>query len=148
VCAFALRLTGDRHRAEDAAQETLARALKSGVSMDLPYLFQIALNFVRDEARRAENRLRAPEDPDTRPDARAADPAEAIVVAEEKARVWEALGRMPEREREALVLRFGEGLSCAEVAAVLQTTTNAVACLLHRSKDRMILLLSRRGAPR
>jgi len=139
---FALRLTGDPHQAEDVAQETLARALVPGTPRDLPYLFSIALNLVRSEARRAARRR-----PDARPveqvaDARSTDPLASLVAREEKAEFWSVVGRIPEKERQALVLRVSEGLTCAEVAGALGMTPNAVSCLLHRGKERLRTLLA------
>jgi DNA-directed RNA polymerase specialized sigma24 family protein len=42
VRAFAYRLTGDPHLADDVAQETLAKVLAGGVDREWPYLFRMA----------------------------------------------------------------------------------------------------------
>ena len=68
-----------------------------------------------------------------------------MAAAEEKARFWERLGHLPEKERTALVLRFAEGLTCAEIARVFGSTPNAVSCLLHRGKERARSLLAERS---
>lgn len=141
VCRFALRLTGDHHLAEDVAQETVARVLREGVPRDLPYLFRIALNLVRTEARgRARRRLDRGARVDRVADRRTPGPLETLETKEEKERFWKALGHLPERERSALVLRHGEGLTCAEIALVFGTTSNAVSCLLRRGKDRLLAI--------
>jgi len=142
---FALRLTGDPHQAEDVAQETLARALVPGTPRDLPYLFSIALNLVRSDARKAARRRSAPVPVEEVADPRSPDPLARLVALEEKAAFWSALGRIPERERQALILRVAEGLTCAEVAGTLGMTPNAVSCLLHRGKERLRTLLSPRS---
>lgn len=145
---FAQRLTGDPHGAEDVAQETLARVLAPGTPRDLPYLFAVALNVVRSEARIAARRPRAAKPVEEVADARAEDPLARLVAEEERARLWSCLGRLPERERHALLLRYSEGLTCAEVARTLDATPNAVSCLLHRGKDRLRSLLSPRSVTR
>jgi len=142
---FARRLTGDPHGAEDVAQETLARVLVPGTPRDLPYLFAVALNVVRSEARVEARRRRSAEPVEGVADPRPLDPLGRLVAEEERARLWSSLGRLPEKERHALLLRFSEGLTCAEVARTLGTTPNAVSCLLHRGKERMRSLLSARS---
>ncbi len=144
---FALRLTGDRHRAEDIAQETIMRLLRVGSVPRPAYLYRVVLNLVRSEARTAAVRRRSGADPASLPDPRAADPLGAMVSAETRDAVWHALGRMPEREREALLLRFGEGASCPDIAEALDTTPNGVSCLLHRAKERLRSLLAERSRP-
>lgn len=47
--------------------------------------------------------------------------------------VWEALGTLPEREREAIVLTYCEGRSTAEVAATLHVSPASVRRLVHRA---------------
>lgn len=141
---FALRLTGDVHLADDVAQETVTRVLAEDAPTDLPYLFRVALNLVRSEARRTRRRASTGE-PERVADPRAPEPVERLVAEEERTRLWRALGDLPERERIALVLRFGEGMSCADVARALGTNPNAVSCLLHRGKERMRGLLAPRS---
>jgi RNA polymerase sigma-70 factor (ECF subfamily) len=139
--AFAFRLTGDAHAAEDVAQETLAKVLAGGVPRDWPYLFGIALNLVRTGARRRRGLPTAELQPDRVADRGTKDPLDALAAAEESRRFWERLGRLPEKERQALVLRFSEGLSCDAIGRTLGLTPNAVSCLLHRAKERMRSLM-------
>ncbi len=142
---FALRLSGDAHQAEDVAQETLARALVPGTPRDLPYLFSIALNLVRNDARRAARRRPASKPVEQVADPRETDPLALLVAAEESRRFWSAVGRLPERERHALLLRFSEGQTCADVARALGMSPNAVSCLLHRGKEHLRVLLAPRS---
>ena len=145
IRSFAFRLTGDAELAEDVAQETVAHVLAEGAPTDVPYLLRVALNIVRTEYRRAARRWIAPESIDRIADPRAFDPLQSLATEEERTRVWAALGRLPERERTALVLRFGEGLACSDVAGALGVSPNAVSCLLHRGKEHMRALLAPRS---
>jgi RNA polymerase sigma-70 factor (ECF subfamily) len=143
VYAFALRLTGDRERADETAQETLVRVLEGDLPRDLPYLFRIALNLVRSEGRtRARRRVAGSPSLDRVADSRTPDPLESLARREARERFWRCLGRLPAREREALVMRHAEGLACAEIAAVLGVSANAVSCLLRRGRDRLAAALA------
>jgi RNA polymerase sigma-70 factor (ECF subfamily) len=142
---FAHRLTGDPHLAEDIAQETMVRILEPGTPRDVPYFFAVALNLVRTEARLAARRRQTSDAVEHVADPRPTDPLGRLVAEEEKMRLWSSLGRLPERERLAFLLRFSEGLSCAEVSRTLGMTPNAVSCLLHRGKERLRTLLSARS---
>ena len=140
---WALRLTGDRELAEDAAQEAVVRVLAGGEPRDLPYLFRVVLNIVRNEARRyARRRTGGLPEPDRVADSREPGPLQRVLADERDARLWTALGEIPERERTVLLLRFAEGLSCAEIARVEGTSPNAVSCLIQRGKERMRSILA------
>ena len=54
------RLTGDADIAEDIAQEAFVRLLKQSLPEDevRPWLFTVAMNLVRDHARKVERRQR------------------------------------------------------------------------------------------
>ena len=52
------RRTGDRDRAEDIAQETFSRALEAPPYNPRPWLFAVALNLVREDARKANRQGR------------------------------------------------------------------------------------------
>ena len=142
----AYRLTGDRTLAEDIAQEAVLRVLSEGEPRDLPYLFQVVLNLVRNEARRiarrrtglssALDRVADPADP---------GPLQNVLADERDRRLWSALGTIPDRERSVLLLRFAEGMTCSEIARVTGASPNAVSCLIHRGKERMRELLAPRS---
>jgi RNA polymerase sigma-70 factor (ECF subfamily) len=59
-------------------------------------------------------------------------------TAETTLHVRAILKRLPELEREALVLKYGMGLSQAEVASVLRKSNAAVNSLLQRARSRFI----------
>lgn len=61
------------------------------------------------------------------------DPEELFRQRQLQQAVWEALGTLPEREREAIVLTYCEGRSTAEVAAALHVSPASVRRLVHRA---------------
>jgi RNA polymerase sigma-70 factor (ECF subfamily) len=61
--------------------------------------------------------------------------------AQEARRVTEALGRLPEKERSALILRDVEGLSTEEVAQVLGSSATTVRSQVSKARVRLKKLL-------
>lgn len=130
------RLSGDPALAADLAQEAFVRLYRRGVMPSSPraWLVSVARNLFRDERRRARRHLvllgrGAPEatlgDLPPTPDAQ--------LVAEERRRaVRAALDRLPERDRELLLLRH-TGHSYRELAEALQVAESSVGTLLARA---------------
>lgn len=88
------------------------------------WLYRIALNVVRDHARRHRRWL--PWDDWFQPASPELPPDDAAVEAEEHAAVRAAVARLPDKLREAIVLKhFGE-LTFAEVAQVLDQPLSTV----------------------
>ena len=124
ILALAWRMLGDRHLAEDAAQETYLRIFRSlgtfrlGESFEA-WMIRIAVNVCRDLGRKrgplplpAES-LEAIEGPDTLG-------AEASVLLHQRRSLMrQAVAALPPAERAALVLRDLEGLSTEEAARIL-----------------------------
>ncbi len=131
------RRTGDRERAEEIAQEVFARAVAAPPRNPRPWLFAVALNLVREEARttqRRERRLvlyRAEQvDQASRPD-------EELDRSDRIARVRAALDELTPRDREALLLK-AEGFNYEEIAATLGLARGAVGTTLARARRRLV----------
>jgi RNA polymerase sigma-70 factor (ECF subfamily) len=72
-------------------------------------------------------------------------PSQQVMMAEELIGLADALTRLPETQREAIVLHHLQGLPLADVAEKLGKTPPAVAGLLHRALKRLRTLLTETG---
>jgi len=72
----------------------------------------------------------------------ASDPADALELRGTRRAVWEALQRVSSGAREALVLRFYEGLPYAEIAAALGCSAEAARARVAHGKMQLRRLLS------
>jgi RNA polymerase sigma-70 factor (ECF subfamily) len=130
------RLTGDADVAEDIAQETFVRLLRQALPADevRPWLFTVAMNLVRDHARKTERRQRLLT---TAPVlvAQSALPDENVERAERVTRVRGALERLPVRDRQLLLMRE-EGFKYEEIAAVIGVAPASVGTLIARALKR------------
>jgi RNA polymerase sigma-70 factor (ECF subfamily) len=127
VYRFALRLVGDRHRAEDLTQETLLRV----------WLFKIAVNLWRDHLRRTQ---RGPQEVDSSVDhceSTEVPPDRTVTDQEDLQRVLATMDSLPSRQREVLYLHACEELSLAEIADVLGISADAVKASLCLARKRM-----------
>jgi RNA polymerase sigma-70 factor, ECF subfamily len=127
------RLTGDEDVAEDIAQEAFVRLLKQPLpeAEVRPWVFTVAVNLVRDRARKTERRgrlLQAAPDLVTRP----ALPDEDVERSERIAAVREVLSRIPERDRQLLLMRE-EGFKYDEIASVIGVAPASVGTLIARA---------------
>lgn len=137
VLRMLLRRTGDPDRAEDLAAEVFSRALAAPPRNPRPWLFAVALNLVREDARRALRQgrrlelLKAETPPYTE------TPAEEYDRAERAAEVRNALDRLSERDREILLLQ-AEGLDYTEIAATTGLARGAIGTTLARARRRLM----------
>ena len=139
--AFCRRtLPGDS--GEDLASEIMMKTRFRLDSFDAtrpfgPWLFRIAANRCWDEARK--NRRSEPLDDEgaAQLPADAPSPLERLITEERRGRVREALSGLPLRQRFALTLRYGAGLSYQEIADTLGVTRTNVGVLLLRGRRRM-----------
>ncbi|MEJ6389324.1 RNA polymerase sigma factor [Gymnodinialimonas sp. 2307UL20-7] len=134
----AARVLGDRDGAEDVAQEAMVRLWKAaadwrkdGAAQPATWLHKVVANLVIDRLRRSGRSVEIG-------DQEFADPASgAEARLQEGARLSaldQALASLPERQRQAVVLRHIEGLSNPEIAEVLEIGVEAVESLTARGK--------------
>lgn len=148
VQRFLDRLSGDPVLAADIAQDTFVRLYRRGAPPDQPasWLITVALNLLRN-TRSTESRRRRLLTA-SRGEAVLADPArgpdDTAEAGDERRRVRAALARLPERERQLLLLR-GEGYRYHELAAALDLNPASVGVLLARAKRAFRAAYEERG---
>lgn len=132
------------HEAADATQEAFLRSYDRLASYDparpfAPWLLTIAARVSRDLAGRRRPRPSATAPVELA--APAADPALVLSDREDLERIRRAIGRLPERERLALVLRFEEGLEPREAADAVGVSEGNLRVILYRAKARLRSML-------
>lgn len=138
--AILARSVPSRADADDLFQELWLRVVRSADDFDprlrfSSWVYRIAVNLVRDHARRrAASPVAATADgalPERADEAPAPDVA--AVGAEESRALAEAIARLPDGQREVLVLRYFEGLGEAEVAKAAGIPAGTVKSRLHHA---------------
>ena len=139
---YLVHLSGNRELAEDLFQETWIRVLERGHQYDgrhefSTWLYAVARNLTIDYLRKKsplsldglmEDEDHAPAEPaDTRPSA-----WERVAQHEQAERIGAALAAIPAEYREAIVLRFQDGLALEEIAAVTKAPLGTVKSRLYR----------------
>jgi RNA polymerase sigma factor (sigma-70 family) len=133
--SFLAYRTGDRALAEDLLADAFERALRSRSRFDRrrgsqkTWLYAIALNVLRDHARRAAAEARAVE----RSGATEAREDAGLAQVEHRDTVQRALAALSSEEREAVALRFGADLTVPEMARVLGEPLTTVEGRVYRA---------------
>jgi RNA polymerase sigma-70 factor (ECF subfamily) len=137
---YLTRRLGDRDWAEEVAQETFLRALRQDrIDNERAWLFAVATNLVRDEARKDARRRRHLALLAERE--RAEGPAEqeptSLERAQDAAMARRAVDALAERDRLALLMRE-DGLSYEEIAEALDLSPGSVGTTLSRARRRLV----------
>lgn len=138
IFALGFALTGNRHDAEEVAQDTFLRAYRAMIAYppervrDLKqkaWLHRIAVNVVRNRVRGVKPKL--VELNGSEPDL-ASGPEEDVIRRAEIDALAARVACLPARYRDALVLRHVQDLSYAEVAETLGQPVGTVKANVHR----------------
>jgi len=149
VLAYAARmLAGDRAEAEDVAQETMLRLWRmapewrQGETKVTTWAYRVATNLCidRQRSRRRKGQVALDDAPDLADDGPSAD--QRLQDSRRVAALETALAELPDRQRQAVVLRHIEGLSNPEIAAVMEIGVEAVESLTARGKRTLAAVLS------
>jgi RNA polymerase sigma-70 factor (ECF subfamily) len=135
----AWRYIGDADEAEDMVQEAFLRVLDAAeryrpTAAFRTYFYRILTRLCMDHARKKRPILT-----DSLPETLAPGPtqAEQVERQERELAVRQGLEALPPRYRLAIVMRYFEGLSGAEIAGALQTTPKAVERMLARARKKL-----------
>ena len=139
----AYRFLGDAAAAEDICQEAFLRVLEAA-SRYRPeaafrtYLQRIVGRLCLDHARKKKPIFTAflPDVADRSP-----SPQDLLTDSEDRHDIQTALDQLPPTQRLAVIWKYYEGLSYAEIAQALNTTTKAVEGLLARGREALARLL-------
>ena len=143
---FAVSYCGSRSDADDAIQLTCERALKrwqqwSGDRSLEHWLLRILINAWRDELRSRRVRSGPPLDSVELADTAAESAAGSLYLDQVRAHIM----RLPDGQREVLLLVAGEGFSYRETAEVLHIPVGTVMSRLSRARQALIETLGERG---
>lgn len=137
--------------AEDVVQDTFLKAYRhidrfQGKSSFETWLVSIAVNCCRDRMRRRKvRRFLSLENVAPRILLRAfhmgQDPAAAVSEREEQHTLWQAVAELDERLRLPIVLRYQEGLSCGQIAEVLDLSLSTIYTQLSEGRQELRELL-------
>lgn len=155
LAAFLLRMVGDHATAMDLTQETFVRLYTSRKTYKptaafSTYLFHIATNLARTQARWRKRHPTVPMEDENREIRHEAvdslpSPDESADLHERADLVNRAIAALPEDQREALLLFTVEGMSQAEVAAALGCSPKAVEVRVYRARQLLRETLAKAG---
>lgn len=149
VFRYLLVMLQDEEAAADLTQETFLRAFQALPRLRKPrafrgWLYRIAANLAHDERRRPTLPTVSWEemvsDDGSHP---GGEEPERLWLRKERHRaVREALGQLPQEQREVVILHYSQGLALQEIARILGVPKGTVASRLMRARQRLRALLA------
>lgn len=143
--SLGMRMLADSAEAEDVVQETMLRVWKiapewrEGEAKVASWAYGVARNLCLDRLRKRRNASldEAPEQIDDAP-----LPLENMIAQDRASALQSAMKKLPERQRQALILRHFEEASNPEIAETIGTSVEAVESLLARGRRKLASLLA------
>lgn len=161
LLSYHMRMTQDRQLAEDLFQETFRKVHERASQFQkrgrfASWLFSIAYTTAMDELRRRDSKLKlVSQDPsdcanvsELAATGKAVlgncrnNPAQAAILAEEKAQVQRALEELPPRQRATVILVYFQGLTYNDAADALGCTLGTVKTQMFRAMKTLARTLS------
>jgi RNA polymerase sigma-70 factor (ECF subfamily) len=138
VLGFARRTLGEAAEAEDVAQDAFLRLWRiapdwnPGQAQVSTWLWRVVANLCIDRLRRRGRNTALDDAPEVADDAPGA--LAGLIATDRAAALDAALLELPDRQRQAVILRHIEGLSNPEIATILEIGVEAVESLTARGK--------------
>ena len=148
--AYATRVLGDRSEAEDVVQETMIRLWKmapdwkQGEAKVSTWAYRVAVNLCTDRLRARQRKPQVDIDAIAEPAADLQSAVERMTDADRENALQDALSALPDRQRQAVVLRHLEGLTNPEIGEIMDIGVEAVESLTARGKRALAAALAPR----
>jgi len=148
IYRLVIRTLGDGLLAEDIAQETFIKSLRTLDRVDESFNFggwihTVAQNLCRDELRRKRRDPRLDQKDNERDimyelpaTSRESNPIASFEARELRRQVWSTAQKLPEKYRLVLTLRELQGFSYRRIARAMNMSESAVETLLYRARLR------------
>ncbi len=142
-----VRTTGCLEESADLTQDAFLKAYEKlgryrPDKKFFSWLYALSLNVARDHLRRTRRMTRFADDA-LRLQSIHDEPQHGHEgAAGDSQALYEALSRLPDQQREAVVLRYREGFSMKEIAEALQISTSGAKMRVHRGLDQLRTVLS------
>jgi RNA polymerase sigma-70 factor (ECF subfamily) len=152
VLGYATRLLADRAEAEDITQEAMMRLWRiaphwrTGEAQISTWLYRVVTNLCSDLKRSRRNRAGVGLDDAPEVAAATASAVASLMQADRMTALQRALDQLPDRQRQAVVLRHIEGLANPEIAQIMELGIEAVESLTARGKRALAAILAGRKA--
>lgn len=133
------KMLGSDAEAEDLAQQVFIRVWKSApryrpTAKFTTWLFRITRNLVFNELRRKRHFVDQADEMPEPAERRDQEPDKVLMEGELQSAIQNAIDRLPESQRLAIILRRYEGMPYEEIAGVMGTTVPAVKSILFRAR--------------
>ncbi|MDP9118026.1 MAG: sigma-70 family RNA polymerase sigma factor [Actinomycetota bacterium] len=147
VYRFIYYRVNDRGLAEDFTSETFLRALRRITTISYQgrdigaWFVTIARNIVLDHMKSARHRLEITTGDTIEGDEREPSPESAVLESLASAHLMAAIDQLGDEQRECVMLRFIQGFSVSETAAVMGKNDGAIKALQHRAVRKLAVLV-------
>jgi RNA polymerase sigma-70 factor (ECF subfamily) len=153
IYRYLFRYVGDAGHAEDLTSEVFLKLLQvlntpRAPRDNLPgWLYRVAHNQAMDWFRQQGKQATTPlgSDVDLYPDPEAGGdtPLAAVEMRQSQEQLREAIRQLTTDQQRVILLRFGEGLKCAQVAELMGRSQGAIKTLQYRAVKHLRKLMSR-----
>jgi RNA polymerase sigma-70 factor, ECF subfamily len=145
IYSTAFKWVGSQHDAEDIAQEVCVKVGRSLGDFRMEskfssWLYRIVLNTAKDHLRKR------------RPHSSLEDISESVVAAGDSpetqasnAQLWQVVRQLPSKQRDAILLVYGEDLSHGQVADIMKCKESTVSWYIHEAKKQLKKVIGHHG---
>ncbi|TLD69626.1 sigma-70 family RNA polymerase sigma factor [Phragmitibacter flavus] len=135
VIRYALSVVHDLDQARDIAQDVFIKLSRNLTTLDrtriAPWLFTVCKNRALDHLRKHQRLVPMETATIDQQTSSSPGPSEAIEEQELSQQLTRWMSELPEKQREAVRLKFESGLSYKEISEVLHTSIGNVGTLIH-----------------